>query len=233
MDDKRLGTALVAIPVLHVLSTSIYLWAFAVAFGGNLTAFFTPTDLFSTSITDMVRVYLNSLVLPFMMGVYRYLPTYKPPTFGDAPPISRRNIKRALVAATFGMIVMVAIVEIMILRQGRPFNFFVLNLGIIVLLAPFVMDFADKLKFGLLGRDIIYIGTLFFISAICLGLDAGKIARRQPYLAMHTGYAMCGNSVVLHKVGDGYLVARPSSRKAIVNSDCKVLFRFPMTDVGV
>lgn len=179
----------------------------------------------------MVRVYITSLIIPFLIGINKYFPGYQPPQIDPDKSKSLAFYRKSAYAVTAFIVMLVIATQAVLLYQGKSFSFFLVNIAAIVILAPLLLGLSDKFKFSNLAKDVLYIGTLFIVSAFCIGLDAGAIDRHRPYLQYRSGLARCEKFSVIRKIDDYYLAILPSSRKALIDDDCKIKIRFPLTKV--
>lgn len=233
-DSKHIGTVIVAIPVFHLLSASLYLWSYCTGFGGKLGGFTTSADLFTTSITNMVIVYASALLVPFFFNVHKYFPGYQAPTLPSTIGGREVNFRKVTNYVFIGLGLMFVIEELFIVFWlGREVRYFLFLMAANLLLAPMLFRLAELLNLSRLGGDVIYFLPMLFLSAFFLGLDAGSIDRQRGYAESRFEYGRCGKALVIRQIADNYLVIRPSGRKALVDKDCKIRIKFPLVSKAI
>lgn len=228
-DGKHIGTVIVAIPVFHLLSASLYLWSYCTGFGGKLGGFTTSADLFTTSITNMVMVYASAILVPFLMNVNKYFPGYQAPVLPSTVGGREVNFRKVTTYIFIGLGLMFLVEQvILVVWLGREISYFLYLISANLLLAPILFKVAERLNLSRLGSDVTYFLPLFFLSAFFLGLDAGSIDRQRSYAQSRFEYGRCGKALVIRQIADNYLVIRPSGRKALADKDCKIRIKFPL-----
>lgn len=76
MTDKlTLGTGLIVLPVVHVVTASLYLWAWTQGFGARIAVLVGPADIFSVTLGDLIPVYL-------VFGISTFIGGWKPELIG-------------------------------------------------------------------------------------------------------------------------------------------------------
>jgi hypothetical protein len=234
--SERLGHTLVAIPVAHILGSAFFLWSYCLGFGANLVVHASASDLFSVSVSDMVRVYALSLVLPLSITLMRVtsatpyavdmanaLPQDQQPRAHSLNKKMRTLINWSAVAIFFICVVRAAYD----LYYGDQFPYHVLWVALQLPATVALMTLCERRNYS--GHTF-EAGTLiggFIISLFCIGATKGQSDRFIIYknaVSTHTSFA---ENVVLRQISSKYLAILPDNTRALISEDCKVAFRVP------
>jgi hypothetical protein len=163
--------------------------------------------------------------------VKKYIPGYEPPQVTVESKSAAKIYRVTPFAVTYFILATIITVEIYFMYVDEPFSFFLLNVAAIVIVAPILIGIFDKFNLSHLGRDVFYYGILFFIGAFFIGIEAGRNDRHKTYSHYRTGLGRCEKFAVIRRIDSYYLAILPSSRKALINDDCKIKIRFPLTKI--
>jgi hypothetical protein len=233
--SERIGHALVALPIAHVLGASLFLWSYCIGFGSNLVAHATVSDLLSVSIGDMVLAYLLSFGLPVLMVSLRL--SSKHPYASDFVNDIEDDAERAIAAkhTKFMRLLIIWIViaaaaftvgyNLYLAMQGERVNYIALQLSLLPASTVFLLLWSERaslssFQFEALSVFLVFAGSLFFG-----GLTKGDADRWRTYKASTSEYTMCGDAALIRSVSSNFLAVLPGDQKAIVSPDCKVKYR--------
>lgn len=235
-DDPRIGYAILSLPVLHLLFSSIYIWGYGRGFGAELNSFVTATDLFTTSIRDMVQVYISGFLIPVFYLIVRYARTY--PTaearvddFSDPAQqaVARSKLYRIRVYLTLALCTFTVVVftfQFWDFYRGEPISY----LGLYPVASLWAVLGMVKLREIWWMSDLTYeIATLLVcvtVSAAFFGLHLGHTDRYAKW-QNQKNKPICGQYRVMRSLSDRYLAMDSKSRQIIIDSECEVKFVIP------
>lgn len=234
--SERLGHTLVAIPVAHILGSAFFLWSYCLGFGANLVVHASASDLFSVSVSDMVRVYALSLVLPLAVTLMRVtsatpyavnmanaLPQEQQPSAHSRNKKMRSGINW-FAAAIFVICLVRAAHDI---YSGNQFPYTILWVALQLPATVAWMTFSERRNYSGYTFEA---GTLiggFMISLFCIGATKGQSDRFILYKDAVGSHTSCARNVVLRQISGKYLAIQPDNARSLISEDCKVAFRVP------
>lgn len=234
--SERLGHTLVAIPVAHILGSAFFLWSYCLGFGANLVAHASATDLFSVSISDMVRVYAVSLIFPLSITLMRV--TSATPYAVDmvnALPIDKQISARSIHHKTRIFINFISIF-IFVFFSGRTiyeyisdkqFPYAELWFAIQIPSVVLWMKFCEVRGFSNWTFESGALIGGFLISIFFTGAIKGQSDRFISYEQAKVTHTYCSKSVVLRQLSNKYLAILPDGSRALISEDCKAIFGIP------
>lgn len=234
--SERLGHTLVAIPVAHVLGSAFFLWSYCLGFGANLVVHASASDLFSVSVSDMVRVYALSLVLPLAVTLMRVtsatpyavdmanaLPQEQQPRAHSLNKKMRRSLNW-FAAGIFAVCFARSAYDLYI---GNQFPYTILWIALQLPATVAWMTFSERRSYSGYTFEA---GTLiggFIISLFCIGATKGQSDRFVLYKDALGTHTSCARNIVLRQISGKYLAILPNNARALISEDCKVVFRVP------
>lgn len=234
--SERLGHTLVAIPVAQILGSAFFLWSYCLGFGANLVAHASATDLFSVSISDMVRVYAVSLIFPLSITLMRV--TSATPYAADmvnALPIDQQASARATNRKFRIFINVISIVVFLFFGgrviyeyiSGKQFPYAQLWIAIQIPSVVVWMKFCEVRNFSNWTFESGALIGGFLISIFCTGAIKGQSDRFLSYEQARATHTYCSKSVVLRQLSTKYLAIQPDGSRALISEDCKAIFGIP------
>lgn len=235
---KTATELLVALPVMHILATSLFLIGYYSAFGNRIYIFSSPSDIFTASIGNVGPNYLSGLTFPvvFLLWNRGYFGAWtsheaainKPEgperTAALAKVTSDRKFLIFLVV--FSAISQACMVVIFYFKwEYIPYQFFGFFLLLIFSLG--IVWYSNKVEmnslsmFGFLFIGLILIGSLFN------GMGSGQSDRRLTYIEAAKSGVVCSNGAALRIIGDHILLVGRDGRHFITDHDCKILMLVP------
>ncbi|WHO37260.1 hypothetical protein PMI04_011825 [Sphingobium sp. AP49] len=234
--SERLGHTLVAIPVAHILGSALFLWSYCLGFGANIVVYASASDLFSVSISDMVRVYVLSLLFPLVITLTRLTSaTPYAVDMANALPLDQQAGAHATNRKMRKFLNWIAI-AIFLIFGGRalyeylsdeqfPYPTIWVAFQVPVLIAWMVL--CEKREFGNWTFESGALLGGFVLSLFCIGATKGQSDRFLPYADALTTHTTCSKSVVLRQISSKYLAILPDGSRVLISEDCKVVFRVP------
>lgn len=234
--SERLGHILVAIPVAHILGSAFFLWSYCLGFGANLVVYASASDLFSVSISDMVRVYALALLLPLVVTLFRVTSaTPYAVDMANALPADQQPAAHAANKTVRTILNWVAL-AILLVFGGRTFyqclvgEQFPYTTLWAALQIPAVMQwmmFCEKRDYGTWTFESGAISLGFIIAIFCLGATKGQSDRFLLYRSASATHTLCSQSVVLRQISGKFLAILPNGSRALISESCKVIFKVP------
>lgn len=234
--SERLGHILVAIPVAHILGSALFLWSYCLGFGANLVVFASASDLFSVSISDMVRVYALSLLLPLVLTLTRLTSAtpYAVDMVNALPPDQQagahgatRRVRSFLNWGAVAIFLLFGGRAIYEYLSDRQFPYLTVWVTLQIPGSMLWMAFCEKRNFSNWTFESGILLGGFIISLICIGTTKGQNDRFLPYTDAVITHTSCSKLVVLRQISSKYLAILPDGSRALISEDCKVVFRVP------
>lgn len=235
LSDLSPGQLVVIFPVFHLLMSTLFLWAYCAGFGLNIAIFTTASDIFTFAISSMVPIYLVSLIWPLVYLAIRY--SARHPFAADAlrgiEDPEQRSVAMSALEKTrqrimWGVLAVnlaIAVTTAWDAYHGNRINFVLLSFIPNIHLAIFFARLKDKWNLDNLTYEASVLFVSFAISCVAFGLDRGQSDRLKDYKIFQNSFFQCDRNLVIRKIGDSFLVIRPDNTKAMVNQDCKELFK--------
>lgn len=234
------STILVVAPLAHLGAVSLYLYFYCLGFGGNISAFVRPGDLFSASMQDMLRIYISSLLIPVAITAIRHL---------SGTPFAHVAIDRLEGGAREAALLRhdktkksILFLSILILSIGvfgslwKYYNREYLSIFSIWFSASpifYILMYINrhKIPVGDVVYDIFVIVLAFIFSAISSSVDFGHYDRVSKYVDDVRLNSRCDDGAVRRKIGEMYLATMPDDSKALLDSNCKPIIFVPNRSV--
>ncbi|WP_288413522.1 hypothetical protein [uncultured Sphingomonas sp.] len=232
--SERIGHALVALPIAHVLGSALYLWSYCTGFGAGLIVHASISDIVSVSVTDMVRAYFLSLIMPALGVIGRYA-TGKPYWYSgtehlpeDSDEILRAHSLRKIgLYAIASMVIGFVILSVYVYFERGYIDYGLLQLPVMIPSVVVLMKICERARVSAITYEVLAILTIFVFSIILTGLGNGQRDRMMTYKGSMNEYTSCGAKNILRRFGERYLVILPDSSKALASTECKVIFGVP------
>lgn len=234
--SERLGHLLVAIPVAHILGSAFYLWSYCLGFGANLVFYASATDLLSVSISDMVKVYCISLVLPLVILASRLTTDHPYATdMANALPADQQPKAHSTISFIrkfiniFALVVFLFFGTILIWNtmSGKQFSYLTFWSGLQIPLVIAWMGFSERRGFSNYTFEAGAILLGFIISLFSTGGANGQSDRFVRYADARMTHTSCMSAVVLRQLSGKYLAVLPDNSRALISDDCKVKITIP------
>jgi hypothetical protein len=230
-NSERLGHFLIALPIAHVLGSSLFLWSYCAGFGSRIIAFTSVSDLFAVSIRHMVPVYALSIVVSAVLGAIRWTywkyPFERAFTGQNSKDGTASNIlRRTFTALGWGVNFLVVVIPVFVIAHSVIYdertNYF-------AFLVIFFLSFKYHISRYAFEMSTFIVG--FILSVIFVGLRDGQTDRYITYATASGDSALCGKAVVLRGLADNFLAILPNGKRVVIASDCVVKFEIPTSTV--
>lgn len=222
---------LVALPVAHLIITSIYLFAYCVGFGSGLAIFASPGDVFATSISNLIPIYIAALIFPVATTIHRHK-VWKHATAEDQiaalPSEEQREEatvqlvrKRSLMKRAVWVVAVVALLaSSLAYLLGDTVEARLTTAPVMLVIAIWLWE---RKPFGLYGwrMDLMILAISFLLSAVSTGIDHGQADRHYRFESQRFSHASCDGYVVLRRFSELYLAVGSEDRKLLIDKDCK------------
>lgn len=230
------GTMLLVIPLGHLIVVSVYLWSWFIGFGAHAIILADPRDTFSLSISELVPIYALGFLFPLAMTGLRY--TWKHPTAqarlaAISDPVEmtmqaardRRSKAIILIGGSFiGLQSLAATLDHFM--RGYPTT--LVAVGAIYFLGFAAVILVWKVgSFSNLQRETLLLVAALFLSAVSNGVSAGQLARHRTFDEAKSSFLLCGENLVIRRLGDHLIGVTPTDRKVITDLECKVVMEIP------
>jgi hypothetical protein len=232
---------LIALPLGHLLVSSIYLWAYCIGFGGNIASFMAPSDIFSTSIGNIASIYIATIFYSALMLLAGRMGAANSKKAAEAilrsgdPSQTDIALERFLSqrkSAFQVLVVFLICVEIFLISVG--IRYYSLT-GVV--LAPTILGPVGGVAFLIVVRTEIFvrypkeflsIALMGFIavSAFAFGIEAGQTDRDAPVLMVSKEVPSCKGFAVLRKVSDKLLLVRYDGMRVLSDEKCEAQLVF-------
>lgn len=227
-----------SLPVLHLLVTVTFLYTYCAGFGANISIFASPSDVFTTSIRDLVPIYISSLFFPLFTFLV-WIKGRKSPVdlaLEIEDPNRRRlalthvNRMRWLTGA-FALFAFLSpmplILRAMIEAGPIPYAF----IGLMWQIPLVIIIHVFSWRFDVSGEvvHLMVIGILLIWSAAFFGLGKGQVDRHSEYLHSKISNVSCGGLAIIKNISSNYIAVDKNSSKYIVDNQCAVRFVVPPT----
>jgi hypothetical protein len=221
------GAFWIALPIAHLLSASLFLWAYCTAFGARISIFISATDVFNASIRDMLPIYILGLLWPAWLNLKAYIPrhvgNHRDPGEEFIPGAKWSIVEWITLGA--GVIGLVLSIPLFMKPPPYPFSFFIQIFIIFYLVLLFRA--ASTWKTTRMMMDMAVMVGAFILVVLAYGFDKGHNDRYRIYSESILKYPSCKNVVLFRKFGEYYLGVVKDDRKVMVDKDCKVALIFP------
>lgn len=239
LDKIPFSTWPLIIPFAHVVVTSAYLLCYSIGFGGNIGAFLSVEDVFSTSLTQVAPIYVTGLAFPAALVMWRHTwkYAYEADRIAAIEDDNRRTsavrklryIRRGILLYTILTLLGATYRIVDNYLRAEPMPVFMLSF-----LAPFVaIVFLGKLtNSGKLSWKLFEAGVLlimFTSSALATGVWKGQSDRLSSYEYLSASRPMCGDYAVLRRVSGKALAVGPDERRALLDEECAPTIRFQLS----
>lgn len=232
--SERIGHALVALPIAHVLGSALYLWSYCTGFGAGLIVHASISDIVSVSVTDMVRAYFLSLIMPALGVIGRYA-TGKPYWYsgtehlpeGSAEIVRANSMKKVVSYAIVSLVTFFVLLSIYVYIDRGYIDYGLLQFPIMIPSIVVLMKICERARVSAVTYEVLAILTIFVYSIILTGLGNGQRDRLMAYKRSLNEYTSCDTKTILRRFGERYLVILPNNSKALVSTECKVIFGVP------
>lgn len=236
-NSERLGHVLVALPIAHVLGSTLFMWSYCTGFGGHIVAFASATDLISVSLSDMVPVYVVSLLVPFLTVGFRLSGKY-PYVINAVDSISdpdektkaanfHRNVRKVVFGVCWVVSFLVFGKVIYDLYEGYRVNFMGIWVASFIPALFALMAFCESRQVS----NVVYEASavmLSFVSAIFFTAAAkGQDDRYRYFTESIEEYGRCGEFLIIRPISDNFIAVSKGDGKFIINNDCKPIFQIP------
>lgn len=234
--SERLGHSLVAIPVAHILGSAFFLWSYCLGFGANLVVYASASDLFSVSISDMVRVYAISLAIPVALTLIRMtsatpyavdMANALPQDKQESAHTFNRYMRSFLNWVSLVIFAIFALRTGYMIYDGKQFPYMTLWIALQIPATTAWMSFCEQRGYS---GYIFEAGSLiggFMVALFCIGANKGQSDRFILYNSAIKTHTTCDKTIVLRQISNKYLAILPGNSRALIAEDCKVLFRVP------
>jgi hypothetical protein len=231
-DYSQVTAIIVALPVMHLLASSIFLWGYSVGFGSGLSAFAAPTDIFRVSIKHLVLLYLSVGSGAAILLSRSYIRKKRSAGInGDNPVKSNIGFGRIIgliLIVGIGFILPVAYV-ISCYYFDRPVRIAWATAPVLATAIMVLLVVSDHAQFDELKANAITVAALVFLMVLVGGLDKGHLDRTQSYEGGLVRFSRCNDLLIMKAFSDFYLAIKPDNTKVLIDADCKVKFSFPAT----
>lgn len=238
-DDPRIGVFFLALPVMHLLMSSLYLWGYTSAFGASLSAFVAASDIFNTSINDMVGVYLTSMIPWALMMYFRFAgPFPYVEDWVDAKPEGTDKVKAQRIhnkARMFAVLALGFITITTIIYQGwqiinrKPIDYMLTNVAIMAFGVTLSIAILAKLKVSKTAYELTFLLFFLVTNAACVGASRGQRDRLYRYGGW-SEFSICNEYAVFRSISEYFVAIDKKNNRVLIDKDCKVKFRIPHLD---
>jgi hypothetical protein len=225
--DERLGwgNILVALPLAHVLIASLVLYGYALGFGGHLSQFLKPEDLFATTLSEVMLIYVVFVVEGAVLwwfvtaGFDRTRPRKYGPFKPHAVPLWQHIAVWVAVAFTSTWLLGSYLLGGKLVASAFP-------LMAVLLLSHYGPTLGARLSGS---RRFIPITAIGLLIPLAFGADQGQRDRHLRLGGREAHRPTCGGKLVLRAVGENYL-AFSQGRHGLIDGECKTVFTIPAID---
>lgn len=234
--DPRIGHFIIALPILHLLFSSLFVWGYTQGFGAGISEFISATDVFTSAIRDMVLVYLAAAVIPGIFVIMRYAEKYPNAEARiEAIPDQEQKIiafdrlkKTRLILSTITMLISAGIIgwQVWEVKQGRPLNFIALMpIGFFI---SFFCVMAIRRIWWMsdLTYELAVLALSTAITAPLIGMNTGHNDRYITF-AKSANLMSCDKYKVIRSLSEYLIVITPSNSLELVDNECQIKFRVP------
>ena len=214
---------IVALPILHILCASLFLSGYCMGFGAGISAFVSPTDLFSVSIGQLVPAYILAGVSLLFSTAARSGETISAK--------SRERKRREIRVFTCAFLFTYAVFPLIYFAWEYFHRQY--PLPIIMLAFPMMALLLGGVIINGIGRlsrfEFLAIMSVAVLM-ICLtmfGAQKGHSARYSKYADTVRQSASCNRYVIIRQFSDIYLAVAPNGSKLFIDKECKARFLIP------
>lgn len=215
-----LGNILVALPLIHIAISTLFLFGYCVGFGSHLARFVRPEDIFSVSISEVVAIYM---VTTGQLAAFGALNRWKPKSDRYAKPFGPPTryhfpfwIRQSATILAIGTVTL-TLVNFSI---GEPVS----PTLVAMVVALQAVVYADRTEAG--QRDL-FVKLLAFsvLIPVLMGASSGQDDRHN--LRQNDGALLkCGAHQVYRPIG-GLLLSRVGEAHVLLNEECKPVLTIP------
>lgn len=235
-EPLALSTLLIAVPLTHLIITSVYLLCYCIGFGGNVGAFISVDDVFSTSLTQVAPIYVTGLLFPGLLILWRH--SWKYPYEADRiaameDPVRQRQAALHLKVVQSALFVTALVsLAIALVRIGdaylRATHIPVFTLSILTFtFGPIILGrYLGRGKITWRVYEVATLALMFSASALASGVDRGQSDRIRDYASLSEVRPMCGDYAVLRKISGQMLAAGPRNERVLLDEDCNQIVEF-------
>lgn len=239
----KIGKYIVAVPVFHLIISSMFLWGWTTGFGSNAVVLADAKDIFSISISDMVAIYFGGLITPILYILLRKddvksssddeRGSYSIDELGEKieelklllTKLKRRNFLILFVFYALGIIGIIWSIHRFAsgMEMGTSIAMVPFLFLAIILSSRFVREIKDGYS---LFISIAVFGLV--TSSMSNGLIGGQSARYSTYENTRHSALHCHDSAVIRRLGDSFIVVTKFDDKLVTNLECNPKLIVPM-----
>jgi MFS family permease len=228
---------LVAVPVSHVVISSLFLMGYYAAFGGGIANFGGPSDIFAVSIQDIGPSYITTIAMPLFVLVWTraklgaWTPheanLLLPKDQHDEAELKRASLKRYFMRIGIFLIVILIVNLVYERIRFNRFNFSIIWLLSLIILGLVLVWFDRKLHFDNKIYFSSWIIGCVLITAPLSGLNRGQRDRNASFAEISQNGALCGSAAIIRPLSSLYLAVTRDDKKVILDGDCRIKFLLP------
>jgi hypothetical protein len=244
LEKEKIGLALVAIPLIHVVVASLYLSGQCNGFGANLCAFVTPKDLFITSIQSLVPVYTGLLLIPLLLTMLRHTFMEHPYAADRVAATTDEELKRSRQRSLDRSKLLIVVIASSVALIGFGLFCYWLSLGIkpnyyiiYFTTAPLLMLVVARTlpTFGIysIGSEICVAVVTLIYASFFFGLNSGQLARNMQFSEINQTNPHCGKNLAITTIGSLYIAIAPDNSLTLVDDKCAPTFAIPRSETRI
>ncbi|TGX53661.1 hypothetical protein E5A73_12640 [Sphingomonas gei] len=231
---KSVAELLIAVPILHLIATSLFLIGYYYSFGGRLHSFSTSSDLFATSIGNVGFNYISTLS-PGIVFILWHRANFGAWSLQDsvdtkpAGPVRDAALERANSDRTFfrflvGLMIICQLILVIItyFKLGHlPYSF--IGFFISILTVAYIVWYSGRINIPTLTMHIINFIVIMLLTCLFNGLTSGQFDRRLLYKDAIKNAVVCPLGAILRPIGDNFLVLTSDNDYVVSDKECKIV----------
>lgn len=236
--NERLGHLLTAIPLAHILGSVFFFWSYCQGFGNGIESYSTAADLYTVSLTDMVRVYILSLIFPTLIALprlvqeqgYSYDRAIAKPLGPERESALKFHFKaRKFIFVLLGLLNLFVVGLILkVLHDLKPFPIPLAQIIATIDASVMVMLLCERAETSKYLFETASILTSFIVTIFFVGLDKGQSDRLITFEKAYLNHTRCKSLPVLRSIGGRFIAVLPSNRKIVIDESCAIKSYMPL-----